>query len=103
MKELVVYAVRHKTSGYFFTQRDKNRGSTWQEVSEKGLPRFFKTQGHAKSFLTFWIKGKHMTNLSKAYFDGSEEPYIAVVKDELRRIEDYEIVQFELTEKKNEF
>lgn len=93
-----VYAVRQKSTGLFIPilERGRRRGGSWLEPTADRPPRIFPSKLSATSFLGNWLRGIFKNN----YYQTEEgpEPYLSVEKQEHRKKEDMEIVEFELIE-----
>ena len=94
-----VYAVRQKSTGWFIPilKRGYKQGGSHSEPSSDKPPRFFPSRHSARSFLGNWLQGIHENDFSVDY-EGNEDYSVKVIKQEHRKKEDMEIVEFSLRE-----
>lgn len=92
-KEIIVYAIRDKSTGYYLPPGSghNGRGASYQKPRQVGtgvLPRFFYDYEHAKRCLQKWLQGIHEG-------DGNEyERYVhKIIKQPDRIPENMEIVR----------
>jgi len=95
------FAVRHKLSKLFIPRLPKGyrRGGTYLEPTNEREPRLFHNRKAAASFLGNWLRGTAKNHSERSGEFGEDvSVYPIYTKQANRKLEDMEIVEFDLKE-----
>ncbi len=94
-----VYAIRHKTLGWLPQAHSaRTRGASHVLPSTSASPRLFLFIASAKNALTQYLRGEQKITA----YPGDIETKLEITKIEWRKREDFEIVEFNLVEIKQQ-
>lgn len=63
------YIVKNPNTNEYFPALKTGEHATHTELTKEGLPRVFKTVGHAKNAISWWKVGKWHGCLLKGYYE----------------------------------
>lgn len=93
-----MYAIRQKSTGWFFPAFGKNqsKGSTWMEPKVDAIPRLFRRKQDAKATLDHWLRGQLRVTYPLRFEDCYEEADWHYKSVPGRSADDMEIVEVEV-------